>query len=144
MSERIKKSPRRFSRFSSRPKEFWNFFPCEGHHAAVGKMKDELKSIKTTFTIHCHFTLAYPSRKIMPATFQKESGKQHNRGPIKKDSRNGWNWIWGITSEGETLEDNNRSFPLPTSNRNQDPGSSSWEVAKNTTGFSWVFRFKKK
>ena len=39
-------------------------------------------------------------------------------------------------SEGETLEDNNRSFPLPSSNKDQDPGSSSWEVAKNTTGFS--------
>ena len=46
-------------------------------------------------------------------------------------------------SEGETLEDNNRSFPLPTSNRNQDPGSSSWEVAKKLQDFPDFFDLKK-
>ena len=47
-------------------------------------------------------------------------------------------------SEGETLEDNNRSFPLPTSNRDQDPGSSSWEVAKKYYRIFLTFSISKK
>ena len=140
------KEPRKYVRtHQKKPKEIFQifqqaqrileFFPmwAWGHHAAVEKWKMSWRALKLLSPYIAISRLLIRHGKSCPQPFKKRAVNNTTGVPLKRFAK----WMkldMRSPSEGETLEDNNRSFPLQ---------SRSWKFmgsrAKNNSGFSWFF-----